>query len=172
MPRLQPPAESPIATIAPDQSALWLCDAAIIPVITNSLGVPLDLGRTVRYATRAQRHALATRDGGCVFPGCDAPAHWTDAHHIVHWPHHGPTDIANLASLCRHHHRITHHPHWTMHPTPDGWFWWTTPTGTLWSQRHGTQRTGPTPTTPWTPTPPANTGPSPRTDVASHTTAA
>ena len=172
MPRLQPPAESPIATISADQSALWLCDAAIIPVITNSLGVPLDLGRTVRYATRAQRHALAARDGGCVFPGCDAPAHWTDAHHIIHWPHHGPTDIANLASLCRHHHRITHHPHWTMHPTPDGWFWWTTPTGTLWSQRHGTQRTGPTPTTPWTPTPPANTGRPPRTPAASHTTAA
>ncbi len=53
----------------------------------------------------------------------------------------GPTDIDNLAGLCRHHHRVTHRNGWTMTATADGWFWWTTPTGDqIWSQRHGTQR--------------------------------
>jgi hypothetical protein len=33
-----------------------------------------------------------------------------------------------------------------MHATGDGWFYWTTPSGhSFWSQRHGKQRTGPTP---------------------------
>ena len=33
-----------------------------------------------------------------------------------------------------------------MHKTVDQWFWWQTPSGdTFWSQRHGKQRTGPTP---------------------------
>jgi HNH endonuclease len=95
---------------------------------------------------RAQRRALAHPDGGCVFPGCDRPASWTDAHHVEHWQHGGPTDLANLASLCRYHHGVVHRHGWTMHVTDDQWFWWTTPTGdTFWSQRQGRQRAGPTP---------------------------
>ncbi len=94
-----------------------------------------------------QRRAIALRDGGCVFPGCGCPAAWTDAHHVEHYtPTEGPTDIDNLAGLCRHHHRVTHRNGWTMTATADGWFWWTTPTGDqIWSQRHGTQRAGPAP---------------------------
>ncbi len=48
---------------------------------------------------------LAVRDGGCVFPGCDRPLAWCDAHHLRHWLHGGPTDLANLVLLCRAHHR-------------------------------------------------------------------
>jgi HNH endonuclease len=41
------------------------------------------------------------RDGGGVFPGCDRPLAWCEAHHIQHWLDGGPTDLANLALLCR-----------------------------------------------------------------------
>ena len=68
----------------------------------------LDLGRTARYANRAQRRALAARDGGCAFPGCDRPHRSCDAHHIVWWEHGGTTDLDNLVLLCRFHHVITH----------------------------------------------------------------
>ncbi len=114
-----------------------LCDAGVTTLIVDSLGVPFDLGQTVRLATPAQRRALAIRDGGCVFPGCDAPVSWCDAHHVDWYEHGGPTDIANLALLCRRHHGITHRRGWTMTTTPDQHFTWTTPSGhVLHSQRH------------------------------------
>jgi len=110
---------------------------AIHALVVDTLGVPLDLGREQRYANRAQRRALARRDGGCVFPGCDAPVGWCDAHHIVDWDDGGPTDLPNLAYLCRYHHGITHRQGWTMVATDDQRFTWTTPSGrTLHSQRH------------------------------------
>ncbi len=123
-----------------------LCDPRIFAAIVNSLGVPLDLGREFRYANRAQRRALLLRDGGCAFPGCDAPARWCDVHHVDHWEHGGKTNVARMVLLCRHHHRVTHRRGWSLHATDDSWFWWRTPTGrTVWSQRHGRPRTGPTP---------------------------
>jgi hypothetical protein len=122
------------------------CDPDLYALIRDSLGQVLDLGRAVRHATAAQRRALAARDGGCVFPGCTTPPSWTDHHHVKPFGEQGRTDLANLAALCRRHHGITHRKGWTMHATNDGWFWWTTPSGhTFWSQRHGRQRTGPTP---------------------------
>ncbi len=68
----------------------------------------LDLGRTTRFANRAQRRALAVRDGGCGFPGCDRPHRYCDAHHIIWWEHDGPTDLDNLVLLCRFHHVVVH----------------------------------------------------------------
>jgi hypothetical protein len=124
------------------------CDPDLYAVVVDSLGVPLDLGRHVRLASTAQRRAVAARDGGCVFPGCDAPIAWTDHHHVDHYERGGPTDVRNLAALCRRHHGITHRTGWDMYATPDGWFQWRTPSGhTFGSQRHGRQRSGPAPPT-------------------------
>jgi len=76
------------------------------------------------------------RDRGCVFPGCDTPARWCDAHHIVPHDNGGMTDLANLVLLCRHHHGITHRRGWTLTTTPTGRFHWTTPTGTTLHGHH------------------------------------
>jgi len=123
-----------------------LCDPVFRAVVMGVHGTVINTGRDARLVNRAQRHALEHRDGGCVFPGCDQPASWTDAHHVDHWINGGPTDTANLASLCRYHHGVSHRTGWTMHTTPDQWFWWQTPSGhTFWSQRHQHQRTTPTP---------------------------
>ena len=43
---------------------------------------------------------------------------WCDAHHVTRWEHNGPTDITNLALLCRHHHGVTHRSGWTMTARP------------------------------------------------------
>jgi hypothetical protein len=80
-------------------------DAHLIPVVLGHGGGILDYGRTCRYATPAQRRALAARDGGCSFPGCDTPPAWCEAHHIIHWEHGGHTDLDNLTLLCGYHHR-------------------------------------------------------------------
>ena len=122
------------------------CDPDIIAIVIDDLGVPLAMGRRTRLATTAQRHAMGVRDGGCVFAGCDCPVTWTEAHHLDDWQFGGSTDVDKMASLCRHHHGVTHRTGWAMHATPDGWFWWRTPSGdTFWSQRHGQQRDGPNP---------------------------
>jgi hypothetical protein len=113
------------------------CDALFAPIYVGHDGVPLDAGREERRPNRAQRRALAVRDGGCVFPGCDMPVGWCDAHHVIAWQHDGLTDMNNLALLCRYHHGVTHRHGWTMTALADQTFTWTTPTGrTLTSQRN------------------------------------
>jgi hypothetical protein len=64
--------------------------------------------------------ALAVRDGGGGFPGCARPLAWYEAHQLRHWRHGGPTDLANLALLCRAHHRAVHEGGWRLQRHPDG----------------------------------------------------
>ena len=78
------------------------CDAGVLPAVLGSAGQVLDLGRTARTASPAQRRALALRDGGCDFPGRDRPPASTEAHHIQYWEDFGPTDLDNLVALCGH----------------------------------------------------------------------
>jgi hypothetical protein len=40
-----------------------MCDPVLHALVVDSLGVPLDLGRSVRFANRDQRRAASVRDG-------------------------------------------------------------------------------------------------------------
>ncbi len=78
-------------------------------------GQPLNLGRERRLFSRAQRLALAARDGGCRWPGCERPPSWCEAHHIEHWQRdQGRTDVADGLLLCRHHHLLAHNNGWEI----------------------------------------------------------
>ena len=81
------------------------CDAELIPVVFNDTGGVLAYGRGRRLASRGQRLALAARDGGCCFPGCDRPPAWTEVHHVTPWISGGTTDIDQMCLLCSFHHR-------------------------------------------------------------------
>jgi Domain of unknown function (DUF222)/HNH endonuclease len=94
--------------------------ALLPPILGGAPTRPLEVGRTSRVVQPAQRTALAVRDGGCVFPGCQRPLAWCEAHHLRHWLHGGPTDLANLALLCRAHHRAVHEGGWRLIRQPDG----------------------------------------------------
>lgn len=96
------------------------CTAKIIPAVLGGPSEPLDLGRTRRLFTAAQRKALKLRDGGCRAEGCTVPATWCDAHHDQPWSHRGPTDLTNALLLCGHHHRRAHDPHYDATRLPDG----------------------------------------------------
>jgi hypothetical protein len=97
------------------------CDAGIVPAVLDGDGHPLDVGRTRRLFTPAQRRALALRDGaGCAFPGCDRPGSWCDAHHLTHWADGGPTDLSNGVLLCGWHHQVIHHGQWAVVMAADG----------------------------------------------------
>jgi hypothetical protein len=92
------------------------CDASVRRVVLDPAGVPVELGRQTRLFTGTQRLALATRDGGCRFPGCGRPAKHTDAHHLTSWREGGPTTLSNGMLLCRHHHRQVHEGGWSIQP--------------------------------------------------------
>jgi hypothetical protein len=91
-----------------------LCDSCVTPTVLGGDGVPLDLGRTRRTASPAQRAALAARDGGCAHPGCAKTPSWCSAHHVIHWVDGGPTDLDNLVLLCLQHHIMVHQSGWVI----------------------------------------------------------
>jgi hypothetical protein len=99
------------------------CDAGIIPVVVGGHGEILDVGREQRLFSKGQVRALWLRDGHCSFPGCDAPAAWCDAHHLVHWIDGGLTDLGNAALLCGRHHTIVHRDRLAGTVTEQGVVW-------------------------------------------------
>ncbi|RYB95539.1 HNH endonuclease [Nocardioides oleivorans] len=84
------------------------CEAAIIPAVLGSKSQPLDLGRSARLHSKAQRIALGLRDGGCTARGCETTASGCHAHHDDPWSKGGATDLSNGRLLCPHHHRLAH----------------------------------------------------------------
>ncbi|HWC41975.1 MAG TPA: hypothetical protein VHK02_08300, partial [Actinomycetota bacterium] len=50
----------------------------------------------------------------------DRPLAWCEAHHLQHWLHGGPTNLANLALLGRAHHRQVQEGGWQLIRGPDG----------------------------------------------------
>lgn len=96
------------ALLAPGVVRALACDADVVPHVLGADGAVLDVGRAERRFTSAQRHALWLRDRHCTYPGCEVPATWCRAHHIVHWADGGQSDLANGALLCQRHHSLVH----------------------------------------------------------------
>ena len=74
----------------------------------------LDLGRTARLYSKAQRIALGLRDGGCTAKGCETSASGCHAHHDDPWSRLGLTDLTNGRLLCPRHHRLAHDSRYAM----------------------------------------------------------
>ncbi|MGH2525601.1 MAG: DUF222 domain-containing protein [Actinomycetota bacterium] len=97
-----------VGPITAESARRLACEAAVTRVITDARSEPLELGRKTKVVPAALRRAVAVRDGGCRFPGCERPPGWTDAHHVRHWADGGETGLSNLVLLCRPHHRVIH----------------------------------------------------------------
>jgi hypothetical protein len=96
----------------------------------------LALGRTRYRVTDDLRLFLTVRDDRCRFPNCSRRTAATDVDHSRAWDDGGATDPANLAHLCRGHHRLKHDSRWRLEAThPDGTTDWVSPTG----RRHRTR---------------------------------
>ena len=89
-------------------------DLAVLPAVLGSKGQVLDLGRTERLFTPAQRLAIGERDGGCAM--CGAPPSWCATHHIDWWVRGGRTDISNGVLLCTNCHHRVHDKTWDIVP--------------------------------------------------------
>jgi len=104
-----------LSTIPADVARRMAADAHIIPAVLGGSSEVLDWGHRRRLFTRAQRLALAERDGGCAWGDCNRPPSYTQAHHIRWWDAHaGPTDLANGVLLCSKHHHAIHDHGWEV----------------------------------------------------------
>jgi hypothetical protein len=107
--------------MSPGQGRRLACNAGVIPAVLGANSAILDLGPAQRLYDRHQRIALAVRDRGCTWPGCDRPPSWCEAHHIISWADGGPTDLANGCLLCPYHHHLVHaNTGWQIQTAPDG----------------------------------------------------
>jgi hypothetical protein len=105
------------------------CDAALHRVVAAGRSVVLDYGRTTRTVPAPLWAALVLRDSHCRFPGCDRQPGWCEGHHLHHFAHGGPTNLANLVLACSRHHHLLHQPGWSAKLKPDGEVVVTTPEG-------------------------------------------
>ena len=100
-----------------------------VKAVLGTAGEVVDTGRAHSLFSPAQAKRLWLRDRHCTYPGCDTPASWCDAHHLIHWADGGRSDLSNAALLCprhhttvhtqRHHGRLTRDPDGTEHVTWD-----------------------------------------------------
>jgi hypothetical protein len=112
------------------------CDCSVTRVLLQD-SVVIDVGRSKRTVEGPTRRALNARDGHCRWPGCERPAKWSAAHHVVHWIQGGPTDLDNLILLCHRHHRMVHEGGWQLVRGEDGQILTIPPTVTFGSLARG-----------------------------------
>ncbi|QZY52304.1 HNH endonuclease signature motif containing protein [Leucobacter tenebrionis] len=80
------------------------------------------------------RRLLGARDQRCRFPGCTRRLDHCDIDHTVAAAQGGPTELGNLAHLCRKHHTLKHFEMlggrgWKPRQRPGGVLEWRSPTG-------------------------------------------
>lgn len=123
-----------------DVQPVVVCDG----VVLHTPG-EMNLGRSTRLASRAQRRALRAMHPTCAMPGCSVGFDHTQPHHVIWWERGGLTDLDNLLPLCSRHHHHVHDDGWQLRLTrhrvltivyPDGTFETTKPPGRL---RHDRQ---------------------------------
>lgn len=100
--------------VAAQSLRMLCCDAAVVPIVLNGKGQPLDVGRMTRTIPDGLRRAVAARDRGCAHPGCGRPVSWSECHHVLEWEHGGETKLDNVVMLCRQHHRQIHSTEWIV----------------------------------------------------------
>ncbi|MDY7527473.1 MULTISPECIES: HNH endonuclease signature motif containing protein [unclassified Cryobacterium] len=130
-PALQPGViEGTAVTVSAETVERNRCDSGLLDVTFDDHGSGVDLGREQRTFSPSQRVALAIRDGGCMWPGCDRPPSWTETHHIQHWKDDtGQTNLDQGILLCRADHLRLHNEHWRIARDDTGRYWLTPPPG-------------------------------------------
>lgn len=85
------------------------CDGHLHRVLVDSAGAILDYGRQTRQWRRDIYNAIALRDGGCRFDGCDLPPERCQVHHVDEWiADEGETTFWDGVMHCDGHHDLIH----------------------------------------------------------------
>jgi hypothetical protein len=130
--------------VSPDIARRVACDCLVSRIVVDAKREVLDLGRSVRSFTLAQRRAVIVRYPTCVGVGCRIPSSETQMHHEWWWEADGPTDLDNALPLCAHDHWLLHEGHWRVERDgASGIVTWYRPDGTI--HGHTQPRTRPNP---------------------------
>ncbi|WP_366914050.1 HNH endonuclease signature motif containing protein, partial [Nocardioides sp.] len=131
--------DSPVAeveagnTLAPvERVAEWCRTAGTKVIIRPVLDLATHYSRDGYVPTETMREQAILINRTCVHPWCDRPARACDLDHITPYENQGPpgqTSSANLAPLCRHHHRLKTHSGWQYQHLEPGIYLWTSPAG-------------------------------------------
>jgi hypothetical protein len=105
--------------ISADLARRIACEAGIIPAVLGGRSEVLDLGRSRRFHSRAQRIKATIEQGGCIEEGCDAPPAFTQMHHPTKFSDGGGTNRDGWM-LCPSAHRRVHDPRYTHELLPNG----------------------------------------------------
>jgi hypothetical protein len=104
-----------VGEVADEFARRLACDADIREVMFDPAnGWTTNFDGPHRLVPDSLRQTLHARDAGCVFPGCDLPPEWTDAHFLKSWTNGGRAELGNVVLLCRHHHGLVHEGGWTI----------------------------------------------------------
>jgi hypothetical protein len=122
-----------LGTVSSDLLAAWLAGSTVVvrPVLDLARDDAVDGHDPPAWMADLVR----LRDRHCVFPGCRRPSRACDLDHIdayIPIDRGGPpgqTNPADLAPLCRQHHRAKTHSRWHYRRLPDGSYRWTSPLG-------------------------------------------
>jgi hypothetical protein len=121
--------ENTRSVVSVEQVRNWCATAGtsvtVRPVV--DLNTPLH-GRGHDPGRRLREQVVLTQPT-CVFPHCARPSRGCDLDHIVPYESGGATETANLAPLCRRHHRLKTHAAWRYVRTGPASFTWTSPHG-------------------------------------------
>jgi hypothetical protein len=109
------------AHITAGEARRLACNAGIVPAVLDGRSRPLDLGRTKRLFSAAQRQALSLIHDSCAIESCQRPFAWTEIHHPDPWSAGGATDLANALPLCGFHHRRAHDDRFRLVQDCHGW---------------------------------------------------
>ena len=123
----------PLGCLSTDLVQTWLTGSTVVvrPVLDLARADAVDAHDPPAWMADLAR----LRDPCCVFPGCRRRSRGCDLDHILAYipiDHGGPpgqTRPANLAPLCRRHHRAKTHSNWRYRRRDDGSYRWTSPTG-------------------------------------------
>ena len=115
------------ARVSPETSRRLACVAGRVVMRHEPDGRVVEIGARTRTIPPALRRVLQHRDRGCRFPGCGVRV--AEGHHLRHWAQGGPTTLANLALLCRRHHRAVHEEGYQVQRLPDGALHFSRPDG-------------------------------------------
>ena len=106
------------------------CECTVKTLIERD-GVPIEVGRSRRVPTEAQKLAVRGRDRICRHPDCSVLAARCEVHHIDHWFDGGDTELWDLLALCFSHHQRHHDGYFDIHRTLDGDLKFVEPDGRL-----------------------------------------
>jgi hypothetical protein len=119
-----------------EQIADWCRTTATRVTIKPILDLDAELVTDVYTPTATQREQAILTNPTCVFPRCARSARGCDLDHIEAFDAGGATASWNLAPLCRLHHRLKTHGHWTYIRLTRTRFQWTSPSGHVYDVDH------------------------------------